>query len=325
MNCLNQISDDSYSNAILAFTDGIAYLDPLSVETSNTHKTGIFPVAIGDDFNFARLEMLAAYNYGFVTYISQKDNMKLRMSRLMTQVTQPVLKDVSLEYGQAGLSQMLPEKLPSVYAGTYFFTTGRYANSALSALSIGGTSAKGPVAYDFLLDFSAVTDTLGFTELLWAKEMIEYQEWMIEIYGETVERKEQLIELSLKYNIRCRYTAYVADYQTEYTAIDQVTTIPAVATSSHLVGNFPNPFNPSTTIQFYISPSSAHFGPKLLRIYNALGQLIFIIDLSEFGPGYHEIRFNGIDFAGKSLPSGTYFVLLQIGQDVSALRITLIR
>jgi Ca-activated chloride channel family protein len=323
--CLNQVTDDNYCNAVLVFTDGIAYIDPVSIGTSNTNKTGIFPIAIGDNFNFARLEMLAAYSYGFVTYIGAEDNMKLKISRLITQVTQPVLKDVTLEYGMAGLSQILPEKLPSVYAGTYFLTTGRYANSTVSALSIGGTSAKGPAAYDFLLDFTSATDTLHFTEILWAKEMIEYLEWMIEIYGETPERKEQLIELSLRYNIRCRYTAYVADYLNEYTAIDRIATITPRATSSRLVGNFPNPFNPSTTIQFYISPASAHIGPKLLRIYNALGQLVFIIDLSEYGPGFYEIRFNGTDFTGKSLPSGTYFVLLQVGQDISTLRITLLR
>ena len=179
--------------------------------------------------------------------------------------------------------------------------------------------------FDFLLDFTAATDTLKFTELLWAKEMIEYLEWMIEIYGETVERKDQLIELSLKYNIRCRYTAYVADYRSEYTSVETMVSAPAIATSSRLIGNYPNPFNPSTTIQVYISPADVFSGPRMIRIYNTLGQLIFVIDLSRYGPGYHTVRFGGTDFSGRYLPSGNYIVVLQTGTGVSSMRITLIR
>jgi len=323
--CFDQISDDQYSNAVIAFTDGLSYIDPIQIENQNSHRTGIFPIAIGDNFNFARLEMLAAYNYGFVTYIGNNDNMLKKMSRLLQQVTQPVLKDVSMEFGQANLSQILHEKLPSVYAGTYFFTTGRYANSTLSALSIGGTSVMGPVAYDFLLNFTASKDTLRFTESIWAKAMIDYLEWMIEIYGETAERKKQLIGISLKYNIRCRYTAYVADYQTEYPSEINIINSSVIVTSSHLITNYPNPFNPSTIIRFFISPLTVSAGPKLLKIFNMLGQLVMIIDLSEYGAGYHEIRFNGRDIFGRPLPSGIYVVVLQTGTEISTMRIALIR
>lgn len=41
---------------------------------------------------------------GFVTYIGLNDNMNLKMSRLMGQITQPILKDVAMEYGKGDLS-----------------------------------------------------------------------------------------------------------------------------------------------------------------------------------------------------------------------------
>ncbi len=323
---LNQINDIILSNAIIVFTDGFSYIDPVEIGLANTNQTGIFPVAIGDNFDFARLEMLAAYNFGFVTYIDLDGNMYLKMSQLMGQVTQPILKGVTIEYGKGDLSEILPKKIPSTYAGTYFFMTGRYENPGSSALSIGGTSSNGPYAYDFLLDFSSETSGNKFIESLWAKQMIEYLEWQIEIYGETTELKEKLIEISLTYNIRCRYTAYIADYETKYNSLffmsDPDRIIPV---QSYLVHNYPNPFNPVTTIVFYISPEDAHASPKLIRIYNSLGQLVYIIDLSSYEPGFHEIRFNGIDWRGNSLSSGIYFVVLQTGSEHHMIRITLVR
>jgi hypothetical protein len=324
--CLNQIQDDTYNNVILIFTDGFSYIDPVNIETKNVYQAGIFPVAIGENFSFSRLEMLAAYNYGFVTYIDEDDNIKQKMNRLVNKVTQPILKDVQIEYGRADLSEILPQKIPSTYAGSHFFLTGRYANAGQSALSIGGTSTKGMAAHDFLLEFSSDAHINKFVEPLWAKMIIEWLEWELEIYGETEERKSRLIELSLKYNIRCRYTAYVADYETEYTTgLNEVVQLATIVTKSHLVYNYPNPFNPSTIIRFYISPQSALDGPRLLKIYNTLGQLIFIIDLNQLMAGYHEITFAGLNSLGTRLASGVYLVVLQIGHEVSTLRITLVR
>jgi hypothetical protein len=244
----------------------------------------------------------------------------------MNQIIQPVLKDVRTEYGKSDLNYILPEKIPSAYAGTCLLISGRYENPGTSALSIAGNSTDGERGYDFLLDFRSETAGYKFVESLWAKQMIDYLEWQIEIYGESEELKSQLIEISLTYNIRCRYTAYVADYETRYTSIpvfkNQRKIVPE---KSQLLKNYPNPFNPSTRIVFYISQSDANAGPRFIRIYNSLGQLIYIIDLSGFGPGYHEIQFNGLDWHGNPLPSGVYFVLLQLGSQQSMMRMTLIK
>lgn len=54
-------------------------------------------------------------------------------------------------------------------------------------------------------------------------------------------------------------------------------------------------------------------------------QLVYIIDVSEFGPGFHEIQFSGLNWHGNPLPTGIYFVLLQIGSEQSMIRMTLLR
>lgn len=324
--CLNQIDGAEYSNAIMVFSVEKTLIKPREIQELNTYKTGIFPVGLGDDPDRFRLEMLAALNYGFVTYIDENDNISDKIDQLFNQINQPLLKDVVMEYGSANPTQLIPEKAPTTYAGSYFFTAGRYPNSGPSILSIGGYSVNGMVAYDFSLDFNSNGNGDKFVEYLWAKEMIDALEREVEIYGETDSLKAQLIEMSLKYNIRCRYTAYIADYDTEYdfTYID-VESIADLLPTSFIKMNYPNPFNPSTTIQLYIG-KEGEYQTKLLKIYNILGQLVAVIDISNLSSGWQEVRFNGHDMFGNLLPSGIYFVQLQIkNQAMSTIRINLIK
>ncbi len=323
--CFNQIKDDSLNNTILIFTNGRSPINPKEIDSLNTFKAGIFPIGIGDNLDRARLEMTANLNYGFVTYIDPTDNISDEMLKVFNKISQPIIKNVYFEFGSAGISQTVPEKIPSTYAGSQFFIAGRYINAGQSALSIAGESINGLTAYNFKLDFSNKTDSLKFVESIWAKEMIDNIERKIEIYGETNELKTQDIALSLEYNIRCRYTAYVADYTTHpTTAIDDVKSNITIPTS-YIAGNYPNPFNPSTKIRFYLDNSTSG-KTKLLKIYNILGQLVALIDISTLTSGWHEVTFYGKDMFGNTLSSGIYIVALQIDNQLkNTIRINLVK
>jgi hypothetical protein len=312
----NQIKDDSFSNSLIIFTNGRTVIDPKEIESLNTHNTGIFPIGIGDNLDRERMEMTAALNYGFVTYLDPLDNLGEKMLKVFDQISQPLLKNVAFEYGGAGVSQVIPEKLPSTYAGSLFFMTGRYKNSGESGISIAGTSVNGMRAYDFRLDFNDKTNENKFTESIWAKETIDDIERQIEVYGETPALKQRDIDISLAYNIRCRYTAYIADYETEATDASKVSegnnlTIP----DSYIAGNFPNPFNPSTKIRVYLDFNSLG-KTKLIKIYNILGELVAVIDITDLSEGWHEVTFNGKNISGNYLASGVYLVQLQVGNRV---------
>ncbi|MGE5401613.1 MAG: VIT domain-containing protein [Ignavibacteriales bacterium] len=320
---LSQLKDMSANNSILVFTESGSNADPVQIEKLNTGKTGIFPIAVGDNVSRARLEMTAAMNYGFTTYISMNDNLSEKMLSVFSRISQPILKDVQFEYGRTDLSQLVPAKLPTTYAGSYFYLAGRYKNPGQSPLSIAGYSSSGTTAFDFRLDYSSQKTLYKFSESLWAKEQIDALERQIEIYGETPALKQQLINLSLQYNIRCRYTAYIADYKTPSTNVEQQKKV--AIPSSYIAGNYPNPFNPSTKLRLFLDDNSMG-KVKYLKIFNILGQLVAVIDISDFHPGWNETQFNGRDINGQMLPSGIYIVRLQVGDRIeSTIRINLIK
>jgi hypothetical protein len=78
----------------------------------------------------------------------------------------------------------------------------------------------------------------------------------------------------------------------------------------HLSHNYPNPFNPSTKIEFRI----ADFGLVTLKIYDVLGNEIATLVNEEKQPGTYEVEFNTNSHSGegRNLTSGIYFYQLQV-------------
>jgi len=71
-----------------------------------------------------------------------------------------------------------------------------------------------------------------------------------------------------------------------------------------LKGNYPNPFNPSTTIAFDI----AREGQVSLDVFNILGQKVKTLANGKYSAGSHTVVWNGDDAYGRSVGSGIYFL-----------------
>jgi hypothetical protein len=80
----------------------------------------------------------------------------------------------------------------------------------------------------------------------------------------------------------------------------------AVADKFALANNYPNPFNPVTTIDFSV-PKSAKVS---LVVYNALGQKVRTLVDGSTPAGAHSVQWNGRNDSGQMLSSGIYFYTL---------------
>ncbi len=71
--------------------------------------------------------------------------------------------------------------------------------------------------------------------------------------------------------------------------------------------NFPNPFNPSTRIRFYLSTGSS----IRLEIFNTVGQRVRLLENATLPAGEHQLLWDGRDHLGRVLPSGVYVYRLK--------------
>ena len=78
-----------------------------------------------------------------------------------------------------------------------------------------------------------------------------------------------------------------------------------------LANNYPNPFNPATTIKYQL-PQAADVE---LTVYNVLGQPVRTLVAEHQNAGRYVVEWDATNNSGHSLSSGMYFYRLQAGED----------
>jgi hypothetical protein len=95
------------------------------------------------------------------------------------------------------------------------------------------------------------------------------------------------------------------------------------ATTDRLVlsENHPNPFNPSTTIEFALPVA----GPATLRIYDLQGRLVKTLVDQSLTPGRHSAVWDGSDIGGGTAASGVYLYELRANGERLTRRMLLVK
>ena len=82
--------------------------------------------------------------------------------------------------------------------------------------------------------------------------------------------------------------------------------------ATRLEGNYPNPFNPSTTIRYTLSND----GSVSIRVYNMLGQEVATLVDGFQKAGEQSVVWHGTNNFGQAVASGLYIYRLQTGSTV---------
>ncbi len=88
-----------------------------------------------------------------------------------------------------------------------------------------------------------------------------------------------------------------------------------------LLQNFPNPFNPTTTIQFKVKEA----GRATINIYNLTGQVVRTLIDKHYNAGKFEAVWDGKNDQGVSVPTGVYFYRLKINNFTKVKKMQLVK
>lgn len=84
---------------------------------------------------------------------------------------------------------------------------------------------------------------------------------------------------------------------------------PRISSLAHLLPAYPNPFNPQTTISYFLPER----GRVVLDIYDVSGKRIIRLEDGNMDRGLHKTMWNGRDGSGREVSSGVYFFRLRFG------------
>jgi hypothetical protein len=99
-----------------------------------------------------------------------------------------------------------------------------------------------------------------------------------------------------------------------------------VPTGHKLLGNYPNPFNPTTSISFRVVESASEgIQPVTIDIYNIRGQKVHTLVDGLYESGEYTVVWNGHDDNGASVGSGVYLYRMTTSEAIETRKMILIK
>ncbi|MBN1350421.1 T9SS type A sorting domain-containing protein [candidate division KSB1 bacterium] len=159
------------------------------------------------------------------------------------------------------------------------------------------------------LSFEIETDTSKKTDILPA---MLANEQILDLLSISPPDTTQIVRLAVQHNLLTDYTAMLClepDDSTRKKPDEPFTSIELKensnnSTESLAVDIYPNPFNIRTLINFNL-PEAARVK---IAIYNILGQLVRLVDWTDYEKGSHNYAWNGKGDFGSEVSSGIYLI-----------------
>jgi hypothetical protein len=96
---------------------------------------------------------------------------------------------------------------------------------------------------------------------------------------------------------------------------------PETVIPTHLKEAFPNPFNPQTTISYYLQDAA----DVQIEIYNVQGQKLHVFQNHHNQAGSYQVHWDGKDLNGKKVGSGVYYYKMKAGSYTCTKKMSLLK
>jgi Ca-activated chloride channel homolog len=203
---------------VLLLTDGASDAEQVfSVAEKDTSTARVFTIGLGSGVNRPLLSRLSDMKRGRFTYIQSANAIVPSVSRLFSLVETAALKNPELVIENGHLTQIQPSTLPDLAPGEELFVTTRATGQGPVKVMLKGIAARGPVKSQAMVVLGSPS-THPWVGRLWAQDRTNRLLEDISLKGETDERKNETIELSLSYGFVTPYTSFLAIPENELTS-----------------------------------------------------------------------------------------------------------
>ena len=169
------------------------------------------------------------------------------------------------------------------------------------------------------------------------EDVVGFKVYKNNVFHEEIENVREYIDTTAEtgehvYHITALYTDGTESFASNIQIVNLVseTEIILPEYTTELKGNYPNPFNPETTIQFTVGAPPSVRGDKggvnvRIEIYNIKGQKLTTLIDEVHKPGIHNVTWKGTDSSGRPVSSGIYFYRMSTDEYSSVKRMMLVK
>jgi Ca-activated chloride channel homolog len=203
---------------VFFLTDGLVGNEDQILSATSTFVAGleeagqrarVFGFGVGSSVNRALLDGLSRAGKGLTVYSTNREDPARAVNSFYRYIDRSVLRDVSVDWGSARASEVMPAETPDLFASHPLILHGRFQGTP-EAITVTATSANGPVRIPVRIAPPAPEvprDALG---ALWARSKIEWLERDLWGSPHQAEVVSQITQLGLDFHLVTRFTSFVA-------------------------------------------------------------------------------------------------------------------
>ncbi len=207
-------NEQGKSRTIVILTDGYVDVEEEAFDLirTNLNQSNVFAFGIGGSVNRFLIEGIARVGMGEPFIVTKNENSDVIVEKFRKYVESPVMTDIKVEYDGFTTYDVEPVSIPDVLAERPILVYGKWMGQPSGNIIVSGVSGDTKYKVEIgVQEFSTLTqgDALKY---LWARNEIA----IISDYNslrKKVDRKDEITELGLKYNLLTDFTSFVAvDY-----------------------------------------------------------------------------------------------------------------
>jgi uncharacterized protein YegL/competence protein ComGC len=206
------------TKAIIFLTDGepcggVTSLEGITgnVRAHNKYGARLFCIGVGRYLNTTLLNKLAHENRGETLYVDEnRSNIHDELSVFYTKISTPLLVDPEIHWQGIEITEMYPKQLPNLYHGQQIALAGRFNKIYRPELTLKGKVNGVDKVFPVEANFNQASDRNAFVSKNWAQLKANFLQREIDALGHNEAKKQEIIELSKKYQFLTKYTSFVA-------------------------------------------------------------------------------------------------------------------
>jgi Ca-activated chloride channel family protein len=186
-------------------TDGYVGNDNEIIAEVGRHPNArVFAFGIGSAVNRHLLDKMAEQGRGEVEYVGLSDDGSAAARRFHERVRNPLLTDISVDWGGLPVAEIYPQRIPDVFSAKPIYLSGRFTALAKGVIRIHGKLAGHSITREIAVDFPALEPKHDVLATLWARRKID------DLSMKGSDTREQVTQLGLDYKLMTQYTSFVA-------------------------------------------------------------------------------------------------------------------
>ncbi len=217
---------EGFSRTFVIATDGFVTVEKETFNYVRGHlnEANLFPFGIGSNINRSIIEGLAHAGMGTPFMVTNRSQAGAIGKRAIEEISQPVLTNISIDWGEFDVYDVEPVGIPDVFAERPILIYGKYKGNAKGKIKVSGLAGASTYEQEFNVA-KARKENNQALRYLWARNQIRYYDDYAQYYESSADngwhdaygrhqRSEKQIEyvtnLGLKYNLLTQYTSFLA-------------------------------------------------------------------------------------------------------------------